>query len=703
MPFLGAAIASYFYLVVLTYAFPLVKLAELVLLVRHGRGVNFHRQCEQAAKRAVLRPVGLYYVFCDVYLQDDLRAAYQARAAARAQRIAEAKRDARSRLAALTDDTLDAVTVYVAGGLLVGCVVLAARNVGPEHHTWWGWLLIGVPLAALFGLVLFALTTWTLRGFVGAVRWSLWLTSRMSRQVRVAVPAGLVGLAGALALMLGLGAVRHAIAEVAVFLIPCAIVTGIGGWLTLRTHGRWHSGRGRWKCDVAYAPLAPTAAAAIVTLGARNTLVAQATVALLFPVAVWLAVRTWRAMNASSQVAVRAFANIAASLVLGLALLGLLVWLANELHMPPAEVAAIRRGLHVTGKLADRPAWQWLSLYALLAAASVIFATRPAGLPAVARWFTRLRIVPAVTASQRVATVAHIGLLVAAVIGAATPVAVASGLKARLSERYTETLAENLREHGELSAYTAIQNAFSTKPGQVQVSSLHNMLAEIDKASSPTSDQAPDAGAALHLAERMGELPAIVQAAVEVTHRDGLDTPLRDADDLSERISKLEHEQTDKQATAEQVDKAADLAAKAIGAAVQLPDLGNFEIVSLIKEYLSGLVENSPVKDAFAGWVRRFADARPPPPVAEIVVPDGPRLKRAAVAALNAELVDIAVTDPAVLAKLQNESDDVASAVDVTNATRHLQGQSGPCHNCPDRKPPAEEPGRPVEPEPMVP
>jgi hypothetical protein len=93
------------------------------------------------------------------------------------------------------------------------------------------------------------------------------------------------------------------------------------------------------------------------------------------------------------------------------------------------------------------------------------------------------------------------------------------------------------------------------------------------------------------------------------------------------------------------------------------------------------------VKDVFAGWVGHVAGAQPPPPTAEIVVPDGARLKKAAAAALDAELAGIVISDPAALGKLQIGPDDIVTAVHLTNATRHLQGQRGPCQDCPDRKP----------------
>jgi hypothetical protein len=91
----------------------------------------------------------------------------------------DANSDARSKLGQLTDDALRRVAVCVAGGLVAGGAVLAATNVGSERHTWWGWLLIGLPLGWLSFLGLVALTFGTLRTAVGALRWSLSLTSRM--------------------------------------------------------------------------------------------------------------------------------------------------------------------------------------------------------------------------------------------------------------------------------------------------------------------------------------------------------------------------------------------------------------------------------------------------------------------------------------------------------------------------------------------
>lgn len=47
-------------------------------------------------------------------------------------------------------------------------------------------------------------------------------------------------------------------------------------------------------------------------------------------------------------------------------------------------------------------------------------------------------------------------------VGLAAPAAVEPALRARLADRYTETLTDDLRAHGELAAYRQTQRAFRT-------------------------------------------------------------------------------------------------------------------------------------------------------------------------------------------------------------------------------------------------
>jgi hypothetical protein len=297
----------------------------------------------------------------------------QAPAGAKTQWVADVKSAARSRLAQLTDEILHRTAVYVAGGLVTGAVVLAATNVGCERHTWWGWLLIGAPLAWLSFIGMVALTFVALHAGVGALRWLLSLTERTSTHARVGLLACLAILAGAFGVLVSLSAVRHTMVMLAVFVFPCAIVLGVGGWLVVLIASHWYDAGWRWQRHAAYVLLAPVAAAAMLTLAARDTLAAQATVGLLFPIAIWLGVRTRRAVNTCLPVTVHALTDITVVLLLGLALVAL-VRLADALRMPSTEGVSLQEALRLAGQYANLPQWWWIGLYVLLAGASMLFA-----------------------------------------------------------------------------------------------------------------------------------------------------------------------------------------------------------------------------------------------------------------------------------------------------------------------------------------
>src|SRR4030081_724071 len=105
-----------------------------------------------------------------------------------------------------------------------------------------------------------------------------------------------------------------------------------------------------------------------------------------------------------------------------------------------------------------------------------------------------------------------------------------------------------------------------------------------------------------------------------------------------QRIDKIHEAQADEYATAEALQEAAELATAAIAAAVQIPSMGNREIVELMREYLGGLVENSLLKAVLASWVGRLSGAPGPPRAVDILVPDPARLRQAAVEQLKSQL-----------------------------------------------------------------
>jgi hypothetical protein len=148
-------------------------------------------------------------------------------------------------------------------------------------------------------------------------------------------------------------------------------------------------------------------------------------------------------------------------------------------------------------------------------------------------------------------------------------------------------------------------------------------------------------------------------------------------------------------------------AATAVANTIQIPGVGENEIVQIIKEYLSGLVESSPLKDVFAAWAEKLTGATPPPSADTIVVPDPERLERAAFTALTQEKARTHLADPATPDQAQTHAQTESpadAAVDLVNETRYLNERTGPCDGCPQplrsgdehHRGPGEHPVRPV-------
>ena len=134
----------------------------------------------------------------------------------------------------------------------------------------------------------------------------------------------------------------------------------------------------------------------------------------------------------------------------------------------------------------------------------------------------------------------------------------------------------------------------------------------------------------LDLARRLGQLeavgagalhpPDVAQAEAAITRRaPGRARGRPDAE--NERLARLDSARKEDDATGRQVDQAAELAAAAVARALPLPGLGDSEIVQVIKEYLSSLIEDSPLKDVFAAWAGRLAGRGEPPAAAAAVGP----------------------------------------------------------------------------------
>lgn len=598
--------------------------------------------------------------------------------------------------------------------------------------------VIGLLLLILPGLPIgFVVLLGFLAGVDQLIGWSLLRQRRAGWMGSAGMWAGCGLLAGTVT---GVSVLRHGIAAAGVAVLPGMAVAAAGGQACVLAR-RWFPGKRpvagraagarrppRWRATrwVPDALVVVTGYGAVLLLIDRSLPAAQAFTALLFPAMVRLCVVAWRVMTVSRRARVRAGADIAFAVSLGTAIVLLLVWLANILNMPPAELAVLHGTADDAGEVIDLPWWVWASVFAVLAGVSLAFARWPGGLTGAIRWFKRLRVVPSVSVTSRMLTGLHIGLLVTALVGLASPVAVAPALRARLAARYTVTLADDLRARGELAAYQEIRREFAHL-APARVSALAALVEQIDAVSKPSGRDRDVTPTETDLARRLGQLqgltltdgggadqtPGLVPAspsadAAAVAQQAGIGAPLRDASDLAERAGEARRLQADEDETAEQVDQAAELAAKAVATALGIPDLGRNEIIQIAREYLSGLVEDSPLTKVFTTWARKLVknsrnpdaaadggttpdgadhgrDQAPPRIDVETVVPDPAKLEVFAETAANQATASMPPSDAS--AEHQDiqtflKGNPVTASVDLINQVRYLQEGTGPCEGC---------------------
>jgi hypothetical protein len=647
------------------------------------------------------------------------------RSAARRQRYEQAAASAapgpRTWLLSLLSETARRrLSINLSIGILIGFWIWFFSQ-PPAGGIWTlvvGVALLGSPTAFLGVFVLRAL----LARLAGLLRWSLWLTGRMSPQARVGVAAGIVCAAGLITLAPGPASVRHALAVAGTAVLAGAVVAVVGGWGASLVHRRLRDSTRlpvrrvpllrrvrpisdaplvRWIADA----LAAGVACVTVLLWFDPALLgAQAAAALLFPLAVWLSVRAWRAMSASERAPVRAAADITVSLLLGASLTGLLVCVANMLKMPPAEVGALKGVADRVGALLDVPWWAWAGLYAALAALSVASVrwpglTRRLGAMAARRlrvrggWLTWQRVVPGAEVVRRGTAGAHIGLLLVALVGAVGPAAAEPVLRVRLASQYTQTLTDIARAKGATAELRLVDADLPLLPASALVP-LVGLVVDIHRDGKATDGQPSASGVELDLAGRLAELqaetltagqspPPVEQFKAEATREAGLDSPAGSAGEEGERLGELASEEHDDESAGELADQAGELAASALAKALgPIPGLGTGEVVGILKEYLSALIEFSPLKDTFAAWTQKLGKEAEPPAAADLVVPDPARLDAAAAAQARQEVANSPVSDPARLKSLLDEG-GVAGAVAVANQIRYLQeNATGPCDDC---------------------
>jgi hypothetical protein len=674
-----------------TGPYPMVKLTELILLAQWRQPVSLYRVLTDATTGHVLVRAGEHWKFRDETVRAALAAAHamelgdrdRARKA-RAARLTKARASgARARLVAAMDAPgIARARADLAAGVAVFALLLGLTLAHwPGSPAWWGVLGVFAAIAAVAGLICYAFSPRLLRPAVGCVRWTVVNVAPFSRRTRLAAVAIAVAAAALLIATEG-----TALAALAAAVLPAVLVAVCGGWVLLVAR------RGKraawWHRRLQDAVVAATMGTALLVLVRSDVLAVVPAAGLLFPVAAWAGFRVWRAMNASGWLAVRAAADIALSLLLGADLVLFVVWLANLLGLTRPEVAKLRGGLEQAGDLTDLPWWLWTGLYAALAAAAVAFAVWPTRLRRPIGLSARLRVVPVIDVVRRVLTGVHIGLLVIVLVAVVAPAAVFPMLRDQIAARYTVAYQRQLEAAGEQAAYAEISNQFTTPQANHAV--LADIVEKIHRIDHPNQGDDHATATETDIARRVGELQAATLLAAHTTsvataeqsaaRAAGFTAPIRDAPDLRARVTKLDEQDKKEDAADKRAEQAGDLAAATVASLLSIPDIGSNEVVQIVREYLGGLIEESPLKDTFAAWTARLAGAHRPPDAETLVVPQPLRLEtEALMMQFKAEEKDHFATT---LPDTEHES-PVDAAVDLANQTRYLsEGGAGPCAGC---------------------
>jgi hypothetical protein len=593
----------------------------------------------------------------------------------------------------LTPRRMRLMTADVAGGAGLAFVLSVWTRPRLQDSPWWLGLS-GVMLLAAFA-------AWeTVRFLRNIVAW--FPTGRPARILRLVVAA--LVLAGVVwwVAAVGPGAAWSSVTDTVLAALPAIFVLVFAVWAVLLV-SRWTvRSRRRWIRGLPHVVFLIAFGVFLLVLFERDALLDRPAAGLLVPVGVWAAIGTWKTMSRSGHVAVNAAADIVLSLLLGTALVLTLVWVANLLGLPRAEVAVLRTVLHQVGSFVDLPWWVWTVLYLLLATSAVLATLRPAKGGA--------RTLPLTNAVRRVLSGLHIGLMLTVLVAVAAPTSLEATLRHQVRTRYTLAVQRVLADQGRQAAYEQIRRQFTATSAQpVTVQPLRDMLTKIHGISRPAHPGGDASDTEHALARRLGQVQAATfdhgsppPADPAVPDADRFDDRIRDTADLDERLDRLDSRQQQDDEITVQLERAAEAATIAVASLVQLPDLGSNEILQIVKEYLSGLVESSPLKEIFTAWANRAVPTDDVPPADRLVVPDPRRLRIVAQFKLIETRLKVRVADPFTpdRARLRTDAEpDVVAAVDLTNEARFLVEHRGPCDGCPRPLRPGEDPfRRPGEP-----
>lgn len=414
----------------------------------------------------------------------------------------------------------------------------------------------------------------------------------------------------------------------------------------------------------------------------------------VFPLAGWLAFRLWRHLRTSTRVTVKAGGDVVLALTAGSVLVLALAWLANMLALAPAEVEVIKRVAVAVRDAVELPSWLWACGYVALTGGYLLAALGPSRLQSIPRRLGALHVVPGVGAVRRTLTTTGIGLMAVAFLGLVVPPTASTLLGNEIRQRYTVAAREELAARDRIALYQAVTSQLRRSPVHLVV--LAELVEDVHHAEPPAAGTDAPTPAELNLAHRLGQLQADTlvgpfnrpQANPRVAATEAeLDRPIRNVDDLDERLARQQQADDLTRMRRKQAETAAELAAATVTSLLDTVHLGDSEVVGVVREYLDGLAE-SPLGRVFLAWTQRLLPVRPPSATL-VVEPDPQRLNDAARTQLFVErIAEGGPAAPDLSPSPKGTAALVRSTVTAENTTIGIEQQHAECPDC----------GRPGEP-----
>jgi hypothetical protein len=357
------------------------------------------------------------------------------------------------------------------------------------------------------------------------------------------------------------------------------------------------------------------------------TVTGDAAAPLLFLAIGWLAVRTWRQMNASGNRVVRASADVATALLLCATLDLVVIWIAN---LTGPRVLTVLRASRVLDAIAagSNPDWWYLTapllLLTVVYAALIHWGRKPG--PGVSAASGLLRF------SRRTMTVTHVGLLLVPLVGLTVPTVLGQSVLGQLRPRYVIAYHADLAAQAEILAYRQLTRDVAAASPR-QRAALRGSVAKITQSAGAGGGGPGGSGgrgggirnatptqltSALKLGKEEGEYLEYKGQAPAVGESS---PPPLDADSVTKASAEGEAEVAAAREAEDRADKAGTAAAETIASLLSASNAGT--VVQILQEYLSGLVEERPVADVFAELAKRIApEDTADPSIEQVLDPD---------------------------------------------------------------------------------